>query len=277
MAAITPGPFSLLGWVMAQIWQDGTEWAPDGVDACPDIARATTHPEPVEPIRWVDIRKQAGVERYRNGRYRFSGRIKRTYYKPRPESSCRTVVVHQMAVTRKRTSSRWDKVSAHYVIAPDGDILQLFDHTVRLISSNSLDRAPHHAINIEVAGNFEGHDGTGDWWKPDTFGRGRATDRQLLALAECLDHISDSVAAAGKRDNTGGRIELVAPHRVSGRNSKGRPNRPICPGSRVWKAAETWAVEEGIRVPGPGEKYGGLPIGDDWRSDAWRRHIASMA
>ena len=181
---------------------------------------------------------------------------------------CKTATVHQTGVERKITSKRYHLVSAHYVIRSDGAILHLFDHNVRLASSNALDRAPHHAINIEVAGNFEGVDGSGRWYKPETFGRGRATPEQLRALCWLLDKL--------RREEP--QLARVVPHRISGRTKrrgKWVPNRQICPGSRLWQCAEAHALRVGLRVPEEGETVGGLPIGLDWRSKAWRERQAA--
>lgn len=260
-----------LKWLYSLV--DGmAEWSPDAAEAVTEARRPPVpEPEPEAPL-WVapvvDLTDEAARVRYpdkRNaaGKVTSRGRIKRTRYAPRELADVRVVGVHQMGVERDDDSTRWIYVSAQRVIRPDGTRLIVHPHTCRTITANALDRAPFHATNIEVAGNFEGVDGEGGWYKPDVFGAGRASTRQLLAIGYELRDTRDAIAGAG------GRLELVAPHRVSGRSSSGKPNRPICPGSRVWQASETLALALGLEVPANDWTLGGMPIPLRWRSRAW--------
>ena len=68
----------------------------------------------------------------------------------------------------------------------------------------------------------------------------------------------------------GGKIEAVFPHRISGRNKHGKPNRQGCPGSRVYSHAEGWALVHGLRAAAADERYGGTVVPEEWRSQAWK-------
>lgn len=217
---------------------------------------APGEPPAVYPV--VDLEAEAAKVTYP------SGKVKRTRF-PRANLANRKVVIalHQMGVERADSSTRWKHVTAHRVIAPAGRRLRLHPLDVRLVCTNRLDRHPWHAIGIEVAGNFEETDGDGRWWKPEIYGRGRAGEAQLEALRQEIRDICLEVRAMG------GDVIGIVPHRVAGQ-SKGKPNRPLCCGSRVWiEAGEFMAHMLELAVPAPGWTIGGLPIPTEWRPE-WR-------
>jgi hypothetical protein len=239
---------------------DDWEEADDGADACSDFelaeCRAERQRSKYDDVgHVVDLEGKAAAATYKNGA------VKRTRY-PRVKLATRRVVIvlHQTGVERPSSSKRWHLVTAHRVIAPNGDRMRLHPIDVRLTAANRLDRAPWHAISIEVGGNFEGVDGGDpDWYQPNVLGRGRATDVQLEA---CFSEVRAIVAEVG---GMGGRVEAIAPHRIAGRDAKGRPNRQICPGSRVWSmVGERAGSELGLAIPAPGLALGGLTIPDTW-------------
>lgn len=243
------------------------EWRPDDVDAVPEGVERVRMPDHFVP-EVIDLEAEAARVRYRDtvdkaGRVIRRGKIKR---RARPRSTVagtELTVVHQMGVERSAASKRWIYVSAQRVIRTDAARLRIHPLDVRLYSANAADRKPYNAANIEVAGNFEEHDGEGNYWKPKIFGAGRASLEQLVAVAMEIDSIRVEVATAG------GRLRQVAPHRVFGRNSKGKPNRPLCPGSRVWQASEHAALRLGLSTPEPGWTLGGLEIPGRWRAALW--------
>ena len=66
-------------------------------------------------------------------------------------------------------------------------------------------------------------------------------------------------AARGK-----GVVVAVVPHLVAGRNRKGKPNRQIDCGQRVWQHCEGIALRRGLKIPGEAQAFGGLPIYGSW-------------
>lgn len=252
----------VLPWMPPRLFEAlvSDDWAPDAEDADSESPVAYTDEDAHEAIEvdgWapeiIDLRSEAKGATYRHNKKRKFG-----YYRKRKAGCSKVLTVHQTGVEREVGSTRYHLITAHYAIRSDGALLWLFDHDQRLMSSNALDRAPYHAINVEVCGNFEGLDGSGRWWKPEIMGRGRANPAQLRTLCWLIRYL---------REKEG--IEIVAPHRVSGRNRKGIPNRPICPGSRVWQCAESFALREGLTVPDGDDHMGGEPIPLEWRSALW--------
>lgn len=218
--------------------------------------------DPSPDLRLLDLQIQAAAARYSkmvDGR-RVYGAIKRTAF-PRADLSRRRVVIvlHQVGV---EVSSSWPsawKVTAHGLVRPDGVVAKLHPLDVRLTCSNRVDRSPWHAIGIEFAGNFEGLDGSGNWALPDRNGRGRASDAQIVAGRLFVEYCCEQVRLMG------GKVVGILPHRTTGRDSRGRPNRQICPGSRVWSEVGEWAgAMLGLSIPGPAWALGGLTIPQDW-------------
>lgn len=209
-----------------------------------------------EPFPIVDLEDEA-----KSVRYRHNNKVKRTRYRRVDLRQRRVVIVlHQMGVERSAGSQRWRRVTAHRVIGPDGTRMRIHPLNVRLVAGNRLDRAPYHAIHIEIAGNFEGVDGSGDWWAPDIYGRGRASEAQILATRQEIRGLCAEVAV-----EYGARVWAMMPHRVSGRDEDGDPNRPLCPGSRVWSQCGEWAgaVLE-LPIPSSGFSIGGTPVPTTW-------------
>lgn len=209
--------------------------------------------EPDYPV--VDIEAAAASARYE------SGALKRTRY-PLVELRKRKVVVvlHQMGVERAEASTRWKLVTCHRNIGPSGVRRRVHPLRVRLTAANRVDRSPFHAISIELAGNVEGTDGTGDWWMPNVMGKGRFGEGQIVA---CRQEVR---AICGEVRELGGQVVAILPHRITGRNAKGKPNRPLCCGSRGWsEIGERSAQELGLQTPAPGFALGGTAIPGTWR------------
>lgn len=210
------------------------------------------------PTSIVDVRDKAAAAVYRSGS--LAGKSKRRLYPPVVLAKRRVVIgLHQMGVEIPTSWPSWWKVTCHYAVRPDGSIAIVHPIDRRLVCTNRVDRAPWHCIGIEFAGNFEGVDGTGNWALPARNGRGRAGEAQLSAGRWLVRHIVGEVAGLG------GVVEGILPHRVTGRDSRGRPNRQICPGSRIWSEVGEWsAAELGLAVPGPDFALGGLTIPESW-------------
>lgn len=225
--------------------------------ACRDerlIADAT--PTALAPI---DLQAKAAKATYSSGSIK--GKAKRTLYAPVDLSKRRVVIgLHQMGVELPSSWPSWWKVTGHLVIRTDGTPLILHPVRTRLVATNRVDRAPWHCIAIEFAVNAEGVDGSGRWYAPERNGRGRISESQIAGGRWACGWIYDEVRKAG------GQVMGILPHITTGRDSRGRPNRQICPGSRIWSNVGEWAaVEYGLAIPGPTWKAGGLPLPPAWR------------
>lgn len=270
------GPMDLTRWLVATLTGHAADAAPDwdaddeisAVDACTaDDAsecardRQFTQALPMRTYPVLDLEAKAAAAKYADGR------VKRTAH-ARVKLATRKVVIvlHQVGAERPSSNSRWHLITAHSTIKPDGTRCHLHPLDVRLVEANAFDRPPWHGLGIEVGGNFEGIDGTGNWWAPDKMGRGRASDAQLEATRQEVADLCERVATMGAR------VIGIAPHRVSGRDAKGRPNRTLCPGSRVWSEVGEWAgAELGLAVPGPAFKLGGTVVPEAWHGRHWPR------
>lgn len=204
----------------------------------------------------VDFREKAAEATYSNGRNKL------TRYRRNDLSKLRVILaLHQTGFERSERrlmQSAW-RITASRVIGPTGQRYRNFPLDVRLISTNRLDRAPWACIPLEFVGNFERIDGTGTWWAPDRFGRGRATEDQIMGGRAEILAIDRALDAIG--------VDLwgIAPHIVAGRDKRGNPNRHACCASRLWSEVGEWAgAMLGLRIPGPGWSCGGLPIPPEW-------------
>lgn len=270
----------LTAWLIATLTGHAAEASPDPedvVEACGPgeaIQCALDRLEVAPALRFpvLDLEAKAATARYADkvdkaGKVVRRGAVKRTAYPPVNLQGRKIVIVlHQVGAERSSSNPRWHLITAHRTIKPDGTRCRLHPLRTRLVCSNAFDRAPFHGIGIEIGGNFEGVDGDGRWYKPDTFGRGRASDAQLEATRQEVAGVCEEIAALGFE------VYGIAPHRVSGRDAKGNPNRPICPGSRPWSEVGEWAgAELGLRVPGPTFKLGGTPVPPEWHGRHWPR------
>lgn len=233
--------------------QPGDRCEPGEAEACARDRNEAPVLAKAYPV--VNLEEQARIAKYEGGQY------KRTRY-PLVDLAKRQVIIglHQMGVERAESSKRWHLVTCHRNIGPSGIRRRIHPLRVRLTATNRLDRSPYHTIAIEVAGNFEGLDGSGNWWMPGTMGRGRASAPQLEACyQECMSIVSEVA-------DLGGKVVAIVPHIIAGRDSKGRPNRQLCCGSRVYsEVGERFAASTGILTAAPGFAIGGLAVPNEWR------------
>jgi hypothetical protein len=211
-------------------------------------------PSALDQIQPIDLQAKAAGARYK------SGKAKRTAFAP-VDLARREVVIglHQMGVELPASWPSWWKVTCHVVIRTDGVPLILHPVRTRLTATNRVDRPRFHCVAIEFAVNAEGVDGSGRWALPERNGRGRISDAQVAGGLWACRWIVGEVAA------NGGTVRGVLPHVTTGRDSRGRPNRQICPGSRIWsEVGERAAVELELAIPGPTWKAGGLVLPQAW-------------
>lgn len=159
------------------------------------------------------------------------------------------LVLHQMGFSRGSEPSRYDRVTAHYVVLPDGGIYWLHEHTTRLPAASGLNSI---SISVEFAGNLPSQPRSTDprrFWSPSTFG---------------MDQLTAAQAAGGRA--------LIAELRRQGwlthvlAHRQGGANRQNCPGPDVWREVGAWAVRE-LGLEWGGESYAvgrGEPIPTFW-------------
>lgn len=205
----------------------------------------------------VDVRARSSKVKYANGK------TKRTRYAPVDLSGRRVVLFfHQMGFERsaKRMRETAHKITCHGLADHEGTTYEVHPPQTRLVAANRADRSPWHAISFELLGNFERIDGTGTWWQPDRFGRGRATDVQLDAAKAWARWMTFEVVPA-----LGGVVVGAAPHSIAGRNRWGKANRQACCGSRAYAELVEWCgAELNLAVPAPDFELGGIPVDPRW-------------
>ncbi len=166
-------------------------------------------------------------------------------------------VLHQMGFSRGDDPRRYRKVTAHYIITPNGTIAQLHPIHARLNAAHGFNRG---GVSIEFAGNFPSSSRSSDpsdFWSPDTHGMDQLTVAQVEAGRWLLGHLRDTV-----HPSLGFQLTTVLAHRQS---SGDRGNDP---GPDVWTNVGQYAVDNmGLKDGGPGFSVGtGKPILASWRT-----------
>lgn len=178
------------------------------------------------------------------------GRIS-TRRTPRPLSRVTGLVLHQTAIPSQRAGndpSRYRGVRTHYVITPDGSVVQNHAETVVCNASNRLNG---WTVAVEFVGNFRSE--RGRWWNPSRAGSDHVTTDQIMSgrwlVIYCRDFFNITHVYGHKQSN-------------GGKN---------CPGPDIWYHVGQWAVDVlGLSDGGPNYKIGkGAPIPAAWRT--WNR------
>jgi hypothetical protein len=166
-----------------------------------------------------------------------------------------SIVLHQNGFRWKPTNrNRW-KIRAHFQVWNVGTATQIAPIEARLRSSSNGANA--HCIALEFDGNFEGHPGKRDFFKPEKFGAHTLSTPQIQCgraiIATCVRLFPS--------------IRYVYAHRQWGISAKtGRPNKPLCPGHEIWTHLGEWAKDAfGLDDGGPDWCQKGTPIPASWR------------
>lgn len=156
------------------------------------------------------------------------------------------LVLHQMAFSRGNDATRYDTVTAHYAILPDGKILRLHPETALLWAANGFNPG---SVSVEFAGNFP--DTKGRCWRPQEYGCHRVTPEQIQAGRYLVEHLVKKIGLT---------------HVLAHRQSSG--DRENDPGPDIWAGVGQWAVDRlGLKDGGPGFKIStGNPIPNEWRT-----------
>lgn len=178
---------------------------------------------------------------------RLSDRAKPHTRKRGPNAKVDAVVLHQMGFSRGNNPDRYDSVTAHYKVLPDGTIVWSHDWDTRLPAANGFNG---RSISVEFVGNLPKKIGSRDprdFWSPAKFGMNNLT-RQQIASGQAL-----------MRFLWGKGIRFVFGHIQSA--PKG-----IDPGPAIWFNVAEYAKRLGMSDGGPGYRIpGGGPIPEHWR------------
>ncbi|SEF80732.1 peptidoglycan recognition protein family protein [Nitrosomonas ureae] len=169
--------------------------------------------------------------------------------KPRDMSKVYALVLHQTAGNQRNTPpNRYDSVTAHFVIKPNGQILQLHPLAAYLNASNGFNAG---SVAVEFSGNFPDIRGKRYVYPNGASPQGILTAEQIKA-GRCL--VRYLVKNMG--------LTHILAHRQS---SASRANDP---GPDIWYHVGQWAVNNlGLRDGGPNFKIGsGNPLSDIWRT-----------
>jgi hypothetical protein len=167
------------------------------------------------------------------------------------------VVLHQMGFQRGDDPMRYRKVTAHYIITPNGTIAQLHPINSRLNAAHGFNEG---GISIELAGNFPSESKStdpGDFWRPEKMGMDQVTPAQIEAGRYLLRRLKSVILPSQDK-----MLTHVLAHRQS---SFTRANDP---GPDAW-----WGLGEyGIKIldlsdGGSDFSVGtGLSIPEKWRT-----------
>ena len=169
--------------------------------------------------------------------------------KPRDMSKVYALVLHQTAGNQRNTPpNRYDSVTAHFVIKPNGQILQLHPLAAYLNASNGFNAG---SVAVEFAGNFPDVRGKRYVYPNGASPQGTLTAEQIKAGRCLVRYLVKNMS-----------LTHIVAHRQS---SASRANDP---GPDIWYHVGQWAINNlGLRDGGPSFKVGsGNPIPDIWRT-----------
>lgn len=173
--------------------------------------------------------------------------------KPRDINKIYALVLHQTAFSRGNDTTKYDRIPVHFVITPNGKIIQLHPLTALLWSSNGFNTG---SVAVEFVGNFRSIEGR--YYKPEKYGCHTVTPEQIKAGRQLIQHL---------------RKQIPLTHILAHRQSSG--DRANDPGPEVWFNVGQWAIHNlGLKDGGPGFFiHTGQPIPEQWRK--WGQVAAS--
>ena len=159
------------------------------------------------------------------------------------------LVLHQTGFSRGNDPKKYNKVTAHFVILPNGSILQLHPLTAYLYASNGFNKG---SVAVEFVGNFPST--RGKCYKPERFGCNKISQEQIEAGRKLINYLIKKI-----------RLTHILAHRQS---SGSRGNDP---GPDLWYHVGQWAVNQlGLNDGGSNFKINsGKSVPDSWRN--WKR------
>ncbi len=175
----------------------------------------------------------------------------------RPLTAVNAVVLHQTAGSQNTDPRHYLWVGAHFVILPDGLIIQLYPETRNVYHANSFNS---RSVGIEFAGMFANEQGQCWWWPTKQYVNrgyksrgitcGEPTAEQIEAGRRLLTALTDKIPS----------IRYVFAHRQA---SSSRENDP---GPTVWLQVGEWAKQNlGLSDGGNYKEGTGKPIPETWK------------
>src|SRR6476659_10080717 len=93
---------------------------------------------------------------------------------PRKSAQIDSVVLHQTSFSRGSVPDNYLSVHAHFVVLPNGSIVQLHPVEAYLVASSAFN---DDAISVEFVGNFP--DERGNYWEGSKYGRSVLSPQQI--------------------------------------------------------------------------------------------------
>ena len=213
-----------------------------------DIGESTVPPPVSEPILYRIEEGEAALAR------REANTGKRISRGLRDMGPVDGLVLHQMSFSRGNDPSRYYGVTAHFIILPNGQIVQLHGEDEYLNASDEFNR---YTVSVEFAGNLPS--ANGNYFKPEDFGRDLLTTEQIAAGRYLVDYLIDRLPQLGSPG-----LSYIYAHRQS---SGSRGNDP---GPDIWYNVAEWAIRNrGLSDSPTGDPDfivgDGKSIPDSWR------------
>ncbi|MEQ1747586.1 MAG: N-acetylmuramoyl-L-alanine amidase [Saprospiraceae bacterium] len=174
----------------------------------------------------------------------------------RPLSNVNAVVLHQTAGGLNNDPNHYLWVGAHFVVLPNGRIIQLYPESRVVYHANSFNS---RSVGIEFAGTFASDTGK-CWWDS-----GKYVNRGYGGSSRMCGEPTAAQIASGRRLLTALKtripsLKYVFAHRQA---SSSRDNDP---GPTVWLQVGEWAKQRlGLSDGGNYKEGSGNPIPDSWR------------
>jgi hypothetical protein len=174
---------------------------------------------------------------------------KRQIGSPRPLGGIDALVLHQTGFNRGNITTAYDKMGVHYVILPDGTILQLYVDSAYLHASSALNR---RSVAVEFVGNFPLQ--SGKWWRG----------------SKSRDYPTQQQISSGRLLVIILMIKLGITHVLAHRQGASPSRRGNCPGPHIWYNVGEWAKGLGLSDGGAGFAAGrGGAIPKKWRNESF--------
>ena len=228
----------------------GTESDPD-----PETEPDFSYPPPEELLteRILD-RREEGIDAMTRRMEQTKQRISRGPGS-RDAGEVDSLVLHQTGFTRGDDPTKYYKVTAHFLILPNGQIVWLHPFDEYLNASHALNRK---SVAVEFIGNFPGPNGK--CWKPEKFGCHTLSEAQVEAGRDLVQWLKQVVP----------KFRAVYAHRQSAALKANDP------GPDIWRAVGEYAIHELGLEDTRDETFGtGKPIPSSWRTDGERAADAS--